>query len=120
MLKMGKKSRDKGYRGEHNLERILRKFGLDAKRVPLSGASDFAKGDIIVEGRRGEVKVRKEGFKQIYKWLEKGILKKENVEQLRERNDILFIKADRKEYLAVMRLLDLIELLKKVKEYENL
>jgi len=48
------------------------------------------KGDILVGEFIGEVKLRKNGFKQLYTWL--------------EGRDILFAKADRREYLTIMRL----------------
>ena len=80
---MGKASRDKGYRSEYNLVKILEKQGYNAVRVPLSGATTFAKGDIAVYlGMREikvkgftvytkdplilEVKSRKKDFKRIY------------------------------------------------------
>jgi hypothetical protein len=87
-VSMGKSQRQKGYRGEYYLVRYLKEHGLDVKRIPLSGATDYKKGDIEVEGYTGEVKLRKNGFKELYKWLENA--------------DVLFVKADRKEYLAVM------------------
>lgn len=85
----GKKSRDKGYRGERNLVKLLNEAGIKAKRIPLSGAT-WMKGDLVIENMKAEVKVRKEGFKRIYDWL--------------SGNDLLFLKADRKDYLVVMRL----------------
>lgn len=94
---MGKKSRNKGYRGEHGLVTLLRESGLSAKRIPLSGATEFARGDIIVGGLTAEVKLRKNGFKELYKWI-------------RDR-DLLFVKADREPYLCVMRVELLITLL---------
>jgi Holliday junction resolvase len=89
---MGKKSRDKGYRLEHELVQKLQEMGFLAERVPLSGgAGGSFTGDLIVgDGRRVEVKGRASGFKQIYKWLE-------NV-------DFLFIRSDRKEWLVITRL----------------
>ena len=98
---MGRSQKRKGYRGEHNLEKLLKTAGLNAERVPLSGATKFAKGDVVVEGLVGEVKWRKDGFKQIYKYF--------------EGKDLLFIKADRKPYLVVMRLEEFIELLRGAK-----
>ena len=89
----GKKSRDKGYRGERNLVKLLNEAGIEARRIPLSGAT-WMKGDLVIENMKAEVKVRKEGFKRIYDWL--------------SGNDLLFLKADRKDYLVVMRL-DLFE-----------
>ena len=95
---MGRSQRRKGYRVEHEIVKKLREAGLDAKRVPLSGATEFAKGDVYLEGRRIEVKARKEGFRQIYKWI--------------EGSDFLVIKADRKEPLVIMRLREFIKLAK--------
>ncbi len=100
---MSRKERRKGYRGEHQLVKKLKKAGINAVRVPLSGASEGFKGDVIVEinGEKftAEVKLRKTGFKQLYTWL--------------SGKDILFVKADRKEYLAVLPLETLIKLLRR-------
>lgn len=35
----GKRSKDKGYKGEKEVEAMLRRDGLDAERVPLSGSA---------------------------------------------------------------------------------
>ena len=86
---MGKSQKNKGYRGEYKLVKLLRKAGIPAKRVPLSGATEFAKGDVVIANRyRAEVKLRKNGFKELYQWL--------------DGNDFLFGKADRKPYLVIM------------------
>lgn len=85
---MGKSQRRKGYRGENQLVNYFKQYNLNAVRIPLSGSTEFQKGDVIVEDFICEVKLRKDGFREIYKWL--------------EGNDILFIKADRKPYLVVM------------------
>lgn len=95
----GRKSRNKGYRGEHELVVKLNENLISAKRVPLSGGS-WVKGDIILEGLGvGEVKLRADGFKEIYKWL--------------ANNDFLFIKRDRDQYLVVMPLDDWMEMVKR-------
>ena len=94
---MGKAQRDKGYRGEYNLVKHLKAEGFDAKRIPLSGATAFQKGDVKIEEFIAEVKVRKNGFKQLYRWLEDPDV------------DLLFIKADYMPYLVVMPL-DVFEL----------
>jgi hypothetical protein len=96
---MGKKSRRKGYTNENKLVNLFKDEGLDAKRIPLSGATDFAKGDILLENKTGEVKVRANGFKQIYNWL--------------AENDFLAIRSDRKPFLVVIQLDEFIKLLKK-------
>ena len=89
LILMGKSQRNKGYRGEYKLVKLLQKAGIPAKRVPLSGATEFAKGDIVIKDRyKAEVKLRKDGFKELYRWL--------------DGNDFLFVKADRKPYLVIM------------------
>lgn len=96
---MGKKSRRKGYRLEHELETIFRENGIEAQRVPLSGgAGGLFVGDLIIQRKIAEVKGRKEGFKEIYKWI--------------EGKDYLLIRADRREWLVVLRLSDFIPMLK--------
>jgi len=95
---MGKSQRDKGYRGENNFVNLMKDQELHAVRVPLSGATNFQKGDVIVEGYTGEVKLRGNGFKKIYEWL--------------AENDFLVIKADRKPYLVVLPIDNFIKLLK--------
>lgn len=86
---MGKSQRRKGYRGENQLVNYFKQYNLNAVRIPLSGSTEFQKGDVVVEDFICEVKLRKDGFREIYKWLENA--------------DVLFLKADRKEYLAVVR-----------------
>jgi len=100
---MGKKSRNKGYRAEHNLVCLLREHGFEALRVPLSGGAKGFEGDVLIEKRfKAEVKARHDGFKELYKWLQKA--------------DILFVKADFKDYLAVLPLSLFLEILKGWKE----
>ena len=96
---MSKMQRDKGNRVEREIVNFLKEKGIEAKRVPLSGAAEGFKGDIIIDGcLRAEVKARKDGFKQLYQWL--------------EGNDYLFIKANRKKVLVVMTIDEFIKLLK--------
>jgi hypothetical protein len=92
---MGKPSRDKGSRVEREMVNALRAEGIDAERVPLSGAAggSFA-GDIVVrhhEAKRSvEVKARKDGagFKTLEDW--KG------------DHDFLFLKRNHREPMVVM------------------
>lgn len=69
---MGKMQRRKGSRIERELVQQLIIQGYDAKRVPLSGATTYAKGDVEIVLPTGnkiviEVKSRKDGFKTLYK-----------------------------------------------------
>ena len=104
---MGKKSQRKGYRGEHKLVKELAKYGISAKRVPLSGRVEGFKGDIVLEinkeTKKAEVKVRQEGFRKLYQWL--------------NGNDFLFIrqvseKEKDKPYLVLMSLETFVKLIK--------
>lgn len=98
---MGKAQKQKGYRGENNLRRLLQDKGINCNRVPLSGASAITPScDLLIgeDESKAEVKVRADGFKSIYKWL--------------SDNDLLFVKADRRPYLAVMTLDSFIEMYK--------
>lgn len=88
---MGKMQRDKGARNERLFVEACEQAGLDAERIPLSGAvkGSFA-GDVRVSGYLGEVKVRGSGFKTLYEWLE------------HDGADFLALRADRKGWLVVM------------------
>ncbi len=92
-------SKNKGYRVEHELTLLLKREGINAVRVPLSGAVEGFKGDLLIEGETAEVKARRDGFKELYKWL--------------EGNSYLFLKADRKPVLVVMELDTFIKLFKR-------
>ncbi|MGI5997864.1 MAG: hypothetical protein ACOX89_04275, partial [Lutispora sp.] len=66
--KIGKRSKRKGYDGEREVVELLNKFGVDAERVPLSGAlkSEKYSCDVVLSnGKRIEVKRRKSGMKTI-------------------------------------------------------
>lgn len=97
----GKKSRNKGKRGEYEILRILKEHGFQAQRIPLSGATEFQKGDILMEDKfLIEVKRKKSGYRKFY-------------EELNGKFAI-FLREDRKDWLAVIRLHDLLNLLKEV------
>ena len=82
--------KNKGSRVEREIVHLHRDMGIDAKRVPLSGAAEGFKGDVIIGDMVSEVKSRKggQGFATISRWL--------------GDNDLLFVKEDRKEPLVVM------------------
>lgn len=95
MSKGGRRSRDKGNRVERAIVRALQNHGLAAERVPLSGAAGGSYvGDLTVPllgaDRVVEVKARRDGFRELYGWL--------------EARDLLIVKADRREPLVIVRL----------------
>ena len=92
---MPSRSKSKGDREELNLVHAARDVGLRARRIPLSGAVEGFKGDVIIKDQREndwtiECKHRAAGFKTIYAWLADYI-------------DVLTIRADRQPRLVVMR-----------------
>jgi Holliday junction resolvase len=90
---MGKSQRDKGARAERAFAKLI-----SGERVPLSGAAGGSYvGDVVGMGMIWECKVRKDGFKQLYSWM--------------DGKDALAIKADRKEWMVVLPLWKLQELL---------
>lgn len=92
----GRKSKQKGNRMEREFAKLI-----GGERVPLSGAvGGKYSGDVTGLGLLWECKVRKDGFKQLYKWLD-------------GENDALAIKADRKEWLVVVPLSRFKELIEK-------
>lgn len=96
---MGKFSRDKGARFERLIVNILKESGLDAVRVPLSGATVFQKGDVILDDKVLELKHHESGFKSLYSFLEGA--------------DYLIVKQNMYDPLVTMRLVDFIYLYKK-------
>lgn len=66
----GKASRVKGMRAEYLLRDYFRALGWEAERVPLSGASNAMKGDVVIkkDGKEHfiEVKSRRDQFKMLY------------------------------------------------------
>lgn len=91
----GRRSRSKGLRGERAIVHMLQERGRAAERVPLSGAAGGRyTGDISVPvlgvDRILEVKVRANGFRELYGWL--------------AENYALVVKADRQRPLLVIPL----------------
>lgn len=97
----GKAPRRKGTRAERELARLL-----GGERVPLSGSAGGSySGDVVALGLRWEVKARRDGFRQLYKWL--------------DGKDALAVKADRKPWLVVLPLAKLMQLLQREGEVEE-
>ena len=89
----GRASRAKGNRVERELVRLRQDRGFTAQRVPLSGsARGRFGGDISVPllgvDRRVEVKVRGDGFRELYKWLDGA--------------DLLIVRSNRHEPLVIL------------------
>jgi len=96
------KPKNKGRTEEHRTADSLNLIsGWKAWRVPMSGALPGMAGDVILTSPDGhdfrvEVKIRKSGFKTLYKYL------KYNEKTKRFRDDFLFVRENRKPALVVM------------------
>jgi Holliday junction resolvase len=93
--KGGRGPRRKGNLAERAVVKFLRDRGVLADRVPLSGsAGGRYRGDVIIPvagvDRRCEVKCRGDAFRRLYQWL--------------DGNDLLIVRADRKEPLVILPL----------------
>lgn len=87
---MSKYQRTKGRRGEQEIVNILKEGGIPAKRISMLETGAIDKGDILVaEVWKAEVKVGNQVPKYFY-------------EAMKEGEDMLFCKRDRKEWLVVM------------------
>lgn len=95
---MGIKSRRKGARIELEILHQLQDAGLSAEKLSYAWRKIH---DLKLLNYKLEIKCRANGFKQLYKWV--------------EPVDILIVRADRSEPLAVLPLTTLIELIKKSK-----
>lgn len=69
----GRFSRQKGKRAEREVRDFFRERGWTSNRIPLSGAAQGFKGDVVLEkdGKRlvCEVKCRRDEFKGVYDYL---------------------------------------------------
>src|SRR6266516_3476524 len=94
-MRGGKASRQKGNRAERAIVRFLQGKGFAAERVPLSGSAGGSYlGDITIPviGRElcCEVKVRGNGFGQLYAWL--------------DGRDLLIVRRDRRKPIVILPL----------------
>ena len=101
---MGKMSRTKGAVYERELVNQFRDAGLKAQRVPLSGATEYAKGDVEVtagfDGKTvyvGEAKRRK----ALPEWVEAAL----------GENDFMVMREDSGTSLVVIRMPFFVDLL---------
>ena len=91
----GRPPKQKGNREERRLVEVLRRLGIAAERVPMSGSvGGKYRGDINVpligKALCCEVKIRSHDFTRLYDWL---------VER-----DLLIVRANHQEALVVLRL----------------
>ena len=109
---MGKFSRDKGARVERKIVNTLREAGIDAARVPLSGAAGgrfAADVDIRLSGTkiRGAATPRKNGagFATIQNWMQDA--------------DILFLAQNNREPIVVMPIAEFIKMIGREHDQED-
>lgn len=94
----GLKSRRKGQSAEREFAKLI-----NGIRVPLSGAQEGYRNDVIGMGLEWEVKRRKSGFKQLYEW----------IEDEREQPDAVALRTDGKQWIVCMTLDKFKELMEK-------
>ncbi|WP_427340629.1 hypothetical protein [Caloranaerobacter sp. DY30410] len=108
--KRGKRAKRKGYAGENEIVKLLKKYNIPAERVPLSGAlKGKLAGDIncIIHQKEKKIesKRRKDGFKELYRFLEQ------------DNCNYVFMRADRKDWIVAMTFNEWLELVKEGDEY---
>ncbi len=105
--KRGRRSKRKGYAGEKEVVELLTKHGIEAERVPLSGAlkSDKYSCDVALgNGKRIEVKRRKSGMRTIQKWLDED----------KNSNYIFFREdGDAEGWIVIMPYMEFVEIMSK-------
>jgi len=88
--KRGKRAKRKGYRAEKKVAELM-----NGERVPLSGAlRGKYSNDVVADGLQWEVKARKDGWKEIRKWLDDPV----------EKPDGVILVPDREAPIVCMRL----------------
>ena len=92
---MAAKSREKGYRGENEVVRILRAAGLPARRVSPLEAGGEEKGDVEIGGRVAQVKLGSHVPMCLGRWMKDA--------------DMLIVRRDRQPWLVVQTLEDWLE-----------
>lgn len=103
------RAKDKGARGEREVRDLFRAYGFDADRVPLSGATDVMKGDVLVEGLHVEVK-RAEATR-LWEWIAQA------QGQCADRPWWLCLRRNRTGWYVVMDLEQALELLAQVRHH---
>ncbi len=100
----------KGWRFEREIVVALHEAGIDARRIPLSGAASGEKCDFVVSmlGRNYKVEAKFHGmsFKRLYEWL--------------ASVDLLIVRSNHNPALAVMPLDLAIDLICKAEGIERL
>ena len=107
---MSRSERDKGAAGEREVAAIFRAHGFDCDRVPNSGGLRL-KGDLYGSRYRRlpcHVEVKRQERAQIWAWWAQATSEAEE-----DVRPVLAFRRNRSEWLAVVRLDDLLELLAK-------
>lgn len=113
---MATAAKQKGNRLEREVSKFYqRKLDVDARRMPTSGALDNYKSDIlkkIKDGWSDECKSRAKIA--VYEWWS------QTVKQAKEDKPVLFIKANNKPILAVIRIEDYFDMREELIDWRNL
>lgn len=102
---MGARSRRKGADAERQVVALARVAALDAERCWANAQHPdptVRRCDCLIAGRRAQVKVAADGFHQLYSGL--------------DSVELLFVRSDCREWLAVLPAVTLLRLLKEQKQ----
>ncbi len=68
--RLSRRSRIKGKSREREIVNLLKKAGIPAQRVPMSGSVKTHPGDVTISDKVYSVKARKDGLDTLYAWAE--------------------------------------------------
>ena len=112
---MVKSPKQKGNRLEYEISKLYnRKLDPFARRMPLSGAAKDFKGDILkrfYDGWSDECKSREK--MKVYDWWNQTVM------QAGQAKPVLFLKANNKEILAVIKATDYFDLREELEDYKK-
>ena len=113
--KTPKTKKQKGNRLEYEVAKFYnRKLDPQARRMPMSGACDGFKGDILkrfYDGWSDECKSRDK--MKVYDWWQQA------VNQAGIHKPVLFIKANNKPILAIIRIEDYFDMREELEDWRN-
>lgn len=105
---MGKKSRDKGKRGERELAELIREFGLEARRgVQFRGGEDSP--DVVCEIEGVHIECKRAEALSIYEAM------KQAETDAGLKMPVVFHRRSRKPWLAILHATELLAILKQMR-----
>ena len=94
---MGKPSRDKGYRGEHEAKSIAEAAGRSVKRAWMSGMFEQDGADLEIDFHRVSVKRRGNGLK----WAYDELARMNDIERRADGKPYILFRSDNQKWLKI-------------------